>query len=258
METPKPPASSQLRRPSTRPYARRRPAGAAAEPAAAAEPEASPAAVLLDGASPARRAVAATEAAIETAIAAATAPLTATPTKKPRSRAKPKAVAAAVAEAVTDAPQAALDLALEAAPLAEASALTPSQIGAQIDASLSVLENLLDALEAPAPAAPQQIPEAAAPLLTALPSPRELPTGLPRQPAPPPGLVPRGDSRSLRRGDLYALVYRVHCFVITRHGHVGQLGHWSAVEYPTPAAASHAYARGASHWVSEGFSDYRG
>lgn len=93
---------------------------------------------------------------------------------------------------------------------------------------------------------------------TLLPGPRELPTAPASTPTPAPGLVPAGDSRSLRNGDRFVLVYRVHCSVITRSGRVGLLGDWSSVDYPTPAAASHAYARSCSHWVSEGFSDYRG
>jgi hypothetical protein len=90
-----------------------------------------------------------------------------------------------------------------------------------------------------------------------MPGPREIPGGEPTDPAPAPGSVPRGDSRSLRRNNEFALVYRVQTFVISRVGVVGTRGQWRVVEYPTSAAASHAYAKEASRFVSEGFSDYR-
>lgn len=90
-----------------------------------------------------------------------------------------------------------------------------------------------------------------------MPGPREVPGGEPDDPAPAPGVVPRGDSRSLRRGNEFALIYRVQTFVISRFGRVGTRGQWRVVEYPTSAAASHAYAKEASRFVSEGFSDYR-
>lgn len=96
---------------------------------------------------------------------------------------------------------------------------------------------------------------------TRMPGPREIPEGSPDDPAQPPGLVPRGDSRSMRRrADRYefALVYRMQTFVITRSGVVGTRGQWRVVEYPTSASASHAYAKESSRFVSEGFSDYRG
>lgn len=90
-----------------------------------------------------------------------------------------------------------------------------------------------------------------------MPGPREIPGGEPNDPAPAPGVVPPGDSRSLRRGDDFALIYRVQTFVISRFGRVGTRGQWRVVEYPTSSAASHAYAKEASRFVSEGFSDYR-
>jgi len=96
---------------------------------------------------------------------------------------------------------------------------------------------------------------------TQMPGPNAIPTGSPDDPAAPPGIVPPGDSRSLRRrGDRYefALVYRQETFVITRTGTVGTRGAWRVVEYPTSAAAGHAYAKECSRFVSEGFSDYRG
>ncbi len=62
-----------------------------------------------------------------------------------------------------------------------------------------------------------------------------------------------------RRGDAYefALVYRMGNAVISRVGVVGTRGIWRVVEYPTTASASHAFAKEASRFVSEGFSDYR-
>ena len=69
--------------------------------------------------------------------------------------------------------------------------------------------------------------------------------------------MPPGDSRSLRHGDQFALVYRVGTFVISRFGAIGKRGQWRVVEYPTSASASHSYAKECSRFVSEGFSDYR-
>lgn len=308
METPKPPASSELRRPSTRPYTRRKRAATVRDTDGTAEPsepgEASQPASALAVAEAVATAVAEAVTAVESALPGKSKSKTRSRSRAKTQPATPVAIAAAaVAPAVE--PDS-LDVSLEAidleAALAKLTDVTleakrdgqlvdhrveeldarrapepaerhaaplslDAQIGAQIDASLDVIETLIDdMLDVTRPiAAPlqatltqamtQQIDE---PLFTQLPSPRQLPTGAPSDPASPPGLVPRGDSRSLRRGELFALVYRVHCFVVTRHGTVGQLGYWSAVEYPTPASASHAYARGCSHWVSEGFSDYRG
>lgn len=95
---------------------------------------------------------------------------------------------------------------------------------------------------------------------THMPGPRDIPPGSPDDVASPPGHVPPGDSRSLRRrGDQYefALVYRIGNAVISRAGVVGTRGVWRVVEYPTMASASHAYAREASRFVTDGFSDYR-
>ena len=92
---------------------------------------------------------------------------------------------------------------------------------------------------------------------THMPSARDVPSGNPDDPAPAPGLVPPGDSRSLRRGKDFALIYRQATFVISRFGAVGTRGQWRVVEYPTSSAASHAYAKECSRFVSEGFSDYR-
>jgi hypothetical protein len=92
---------------------------------------------------------------------------------------------------------------------------------------------------------------------THMPHPRDVPSGGADAPAPPPGRVPPGDSRSLRNATQFALIYRIGTFVITRAGSVGTRGQWRVVEYPTSAAASHAYAKESSRFVSEGFSDYR-
>jgi predicted DNA-binding WGR domain protein len=95
---------------------------------------------------------------------------------------------------------------------------------------------------------------------TRMPGPREIPGGNPEDPAPPPGIVPPGDSRSMRRRtdqDEFALIYRIQTYVISRFGKVGQRGQWRVVEYPTSGSASHAYAKECSRFVSEGFSDYR-
>jgi len=92
---------------------------------------------------------------------------------------------------------------------------------------------------------------------THMPGPREIPSGDPEDPAPAPGRVPPGDSRSLRRGDEFALVYRIGTYVISRFGTVGQRGIWRVVEYPTSASAAHSYAKECSRFVSDGFSDYR-
>jgi hypothetical protein len=95
---------------------------------------------------------------------------------------------------------------------------------------------------------------------TSMPGPREIPAGRPDDPAAPPGQVPSGDSRSMRRRtDVYefALIYRIQTYVISRFGVVGTRGQWRVVEYPTSTAASHAYAKECSRFVSDGFSDYR-
>ena len=114
--------------------------------------------------------------------------------------------------------------------------------------------------------APPEMPKTSAPPPLALgtvespthmPGPREIPGGRPEDPAPAPGAVPPGDSRSLRSGPTFALIYRVGTYVISRFGTVGTRGQWRVVEYPTSASASHAYAKECSRFVSEGFSDYR-
>jgi len=92
---------------------------------------------------------------------------------------------------------------------------------------------------------------------THMPGPKDVPAGNPEDPAPAPGYVPPGDSRSLRRGNEFALVYRVGTCVISRTGLLGTRGQWRVVEYPTSASAGSSYAKECSRFVSEGFSDYR-
>jgi hypothetical protein len=92
---------------------------------------------------------------------------------------------------------------------------------------------------------------------TNLPDPKAIPTGEASSPAAPPGRVPAGDSRSLRKDSEFALIYRRTTFIITRVGTVGTLGQWRVVEYPTSPMASNAYARECSRFVADGFSDYR-
>jgi hypothetical protein len=92
---------------------------------------------------------------------------------------------------------------------------------------------------------------------THMPGPRDVPAGNTDDPAPAPGRVPAGDSRSMRRGSEFALIYRVGSSVISRSGIVGTRGQWRVVEYPTSAAASHGYAKECSRFVAEGFTDYR-
>ena len=92
---------------------------------------------------------------------------------------------------------------------------------------------------------------------TYLPGPKDIPGGNVTDPALPPGRVPSGDSRSLRKANEFALIYRLGTAVITRSGTVGTRGVWRVVEYPTSAFASNSYAKEVSRFVGEGFSDYR-
>lgn len=83
----------------------------------------------------------------------------------------------------------------------------------------------------------------------------------PEASAPPPGLAPPGDSRSLRRdqggGEEFVFIYRSTSFLIQRAGMVGKKGSWSCVEYPHIGSASHAYAQECSRLTGEGFRDLR-
>lgn len=105
--------------------------------------------------------------------------------------------------------------------------------------------------------APPAMPGASVESPTNMPGPKGIPSGTPSDAAPPPGAVPPGDSRSLRRGDEFALVYRQGTAVISRFGTIGQRGVWRVVEYPTSSSASNAYAKECSRFVGDGFSDYR-
>lgn len=92
--------------------------------------------------------------------------------------------------------------------------------------------------------------------LAALPSPSEiLVGGDPTTPAPPPGKVPPGDSRSMRTDSQFALVYRHGASVITRRGMLGQRGVWRVVDYPGPTQAAAAYAAECSKLRGQGFAD---
>ena len=86
--------------------------------------------------------------------------------------------------------------------------------------------------------APPAMPGASVESPTNMPGPKAIPAGNPTDAAPPPGAVPPGDSRSLRRGNEFALVYRQGTAVISRFGTLGQRGVWRVVEYPTSSSAS--------------------
>ena len=112
-----------------------------------------------------------------------------------------------------------------------------------------------------APGAPPAMPTGNNPFSvedpTLMPPARGIPAGNPEDLASPPGRVPSGDSRSLRKDNEFALIYRVGTAVITRSGVVGTRGQWRVVDYPTSSSASNAYAKEVSRFVAEGFSDYR-
>jgi hypothetical protein len=80
--------------------------------------------------------------------------------------------------------------------------------------------------------------------------------------APPPGPAPAGDARSLQRlragaPALFALIYRHGASLVMRSGTIGRQGQWRVVDYPTPAAASRAYAREVGVFVDDGYVDVR-
>jgi hypothetical protein len=115
---------------------------------------------------------------------------------------------------------------------------------------------------APVAAAAPKVPEPLGPIYEPLPKPKDIPVEDPEMAAPPPGIVPRGDSRSMRRREgsveEFVLIYRFQNAVVSRAGVVGKRGRWKVVEYPTMASASHAYAQECSRLTSQGFADYRG
>ncbi len=94
--------------------------------------------------------------------------------------------------------------------------------------------------------------------LGTLPAPADITAGDPTTPEPPPGLVPPGDSRSLRQADQFALVYRHGAAVITRKGQIGQRGSWRVIDYPSPIQAANAYAAECSRLLGMGFADLAG
>ncbi len=185
-----------------------------------------------------------------------------------KAAAAPVETAPAAAEAKTDAKA-------DAAPTPE---VVPAPTEAKVEAPEAKVEATVETAEVTIDAAPEPTPKAKvaktvaeAPKATPapprassdvedptfLPDPGDLPAGAPTDPAPAPGRVPSGDSRSLRLGGEFALVYRRGSAVISRVGTVGTRGAWRVVEYPTPAMASNAYAKECSRFVGEGFSDYR-
>jgi hypothetical protein len=115
---------------------------------------------------------------------------------------------------------------------------------------------------APATVAIGKASEPAAPVYTVLPEPSDVVPGDPDADEPPPGLVPPGDSRSMRRkvGDVeeFALVYRRGAAVVIRMGVVGKRGTWRVTHYPHMGSASHAYAQECSRLHSDGYLDHRG
>lgn len=73
--------------------------------------------------------------------------------------------------------------------------------------------------------------------------------------APPPRRAPPGDCRSMRRGALFALVYRHGTALVMRTGTAGSYGVWRVVDYPTTASASRAYAREVALLADDGYVD---
>ncbi len=135
---------------------------------------------------------------------------------------------------------------------------TPPPVSAERADTGSMPTNLGRPPEMPTSSAPPPLALGDVEAPTHMPGPRDIPGGEPADRAPAPGRVPPGDSRSLRRADEFALIYRVGTYVVSRYGAMGTRGQWRVVEYPTSSSASHSYAKECSRFVSEGFSDYRG
>ena len=95
----------------------------------------------------------------------------------------------------------------------------------------------------------------AAAALVELPAPAALVHREPSSPEPPPGRAPRGDARSLRSESQFALIYRHGAAIVSRRGKLGEHGVWRVVDYPSPAAAAHAYALECSRLAEQGFHD---
>ncbi len=91
--------------------------------------------------------------------------------------------------------------------------------------------------------------------LTVLPAPSDIVAGDPAEPAPPPGIVPPGDSRSMRTPEQFALIYRHGASLVSRRGMIGQRGVWRVVDYPGPTQAATAYAAECSRLRAQGFVD---
>lgn len=111
---------------------------------------------------------------------------------------------------------------------------------------------------APTKSAAPPMPEERSEMVETLPSPEAISEGNPDDPAPAPGIAPRGDARSLRRASNFALVYRRSSAVITRFGAVGKRGQWRIVQYPTQSAAGNGYAKECARWLDEGYTDFQG
>ncbi|HEY0193935.1 MAG TPA: hypothetical protein VGC42_22615 [Kofleriaceae bacterium] len=187
-------------------------------------------------------------------------------TKKDADAAEPEAAEAepeaAEADAAEPAPEAAPAPTPDPAELPKLHADEPDPERARSDTVMMSTQASIGAPpampDAPPADAPGDVEAAESP--THMPGPREIPSGKPDDPARPPGVVPRGDSRSMRRrAERYefALIYRMQNCVISRFGVVGSRGQWRVVEYPTSSAAGHAYAREYSRFAADGFSDYR-
>ncbi|MCB9561580.1 MAG: hypothetical protein H6709_09460 [Kofleriaceae bacterium] len=126
-----------------------------------------------------------------------------------------------------------------------ASAPPPAMAGvASAMASLAALDDALAALDIAS--------------FAELPTPTEIDDGAPDDDLLPPGHVPPGDVRSLRRADSgeFALVYRWATAVVIRRGPVGKRGTCRVIDYPTPQMASSGYARECTRLHAEGFGDY--
>jgi hypothetical protein len=225
----RPPTESQLTVRSTTAFARRqRTEGDGDEPAPA------PPDKVADGSGPTKASDRAADAGTVGPVAEPDAPSVAGATAAAPAPAKP--ADPAPAKAADPAP-------VKAADPAPAKAADPAPVKA--------------ADPAPAePAEPAAAPAAAAPF-PLMPDPSQIPAGDPDDPADAPGLVPPGDSRSLRRGSDFVLVYRLANIVVSRFGAIGRRGQFRVVEYPTTTYAANAYARECSRWVGEGYSDYR-
>jgi hypothetical protein len=114
-------------------------------------------------------------------------------------------------------------------------------------------------LRDPAPPAPEPPPLPWPVAIAELIDPDDVAPGDPDAPCPPPGPAPAGNARSMRSpAGEFALVYLQGTRLVVRAGVVGRRGRWRAVDYPTRAAASHAYANECSRLATEGYVDVTG